>query len=48
MTNGNPPIAWMTEIVNLMNDGKIKQNTNAKLKEFGASIEVYPGASTIH
>ena len=42
----DPPIAWMTEIVNLMNDGKIKQNTNAKLKEFGASIEVYPGAST--
>ena len=42
----DPPIAWMTEIVNLMNDGKIKQNTNEKLKEFGASIEVYPGAST--
>ena len=42
----DPPIAWMTEIVNLMNDGKIKQNTNAKLKEFGASIEVYPGAAT--
>ena len=42
----DPPIAWMTELVNLMNDGKIKQNTNAKLKEFGASIEVYPGAAT--
>jgi len=42
----DPPIAWMTELVNLMNDGKIKQNTNAKLAEFGASIEVYPGAAT--
>ncbi|MBT5171412.1 MAG: hypothetical protein HOL90_03950, partial [Candidatus Nitrosopelagicus sp.] len=42
----DPPIAWMTEIVNLMKDGKIKQNTNTKLKEFGTSIEVYPGAST--
>ena len=42
----DPPIAWMTEIVNLMNDGKIKQNTNAKLAEFGGTIEVYPGAAT--
>ena len=42
----DPPIAWMTELVNLMNDGKIKQNTNAKLREFGATIEVYPGAAT--
>ena len=42
----DPPIAWMTELVNLMNDGKIKQNTNEKLKEFGTSIEVYPGAAT--
>ena len=42
----DPPIAWMTELVNLMNDGKIKQNTNAKLREFGGTIEVYPGAAT--
>ena len=42
----DPPIAWMTEIVNLMNEGKIKQNTNAKLAEFGGTIEVYPGAAT--
>ena len=42
----DPPIAWMTELVNLMNEGKIKQNTNAKLAEFGESIEVYPGAAT--
>ena len=42
----DPPIAWMTELVNLMNDGKIKQNTNAKLAEFGGTIEVYPGAAT--
>ena len=42
----DPPIAWMTEIVKLIQDGKIKQNTNAKLAEFGASLDVYPGADT--
>ena len=42
----DPPIAWMTEIVKLIQDGKIKQNTNAKLVEFGASLDVYPGADT--
>ena len=40
----DPPIAWMTEIVKLIQDGKIKQNTNAKLAEFGASLDLYPGA----
>ena len=42
----DPPIAWMTEFVKLIQEGKIKQNTNAKLAEFGASIDTYPGAST--
>lgn len=42
----DPPIAWMTELVKLIQEGKIKQNTNAKLAEFGASIDIYPGADT--
>ena len=42
----DPPIAWMTELVKLIWDGRIKQNTNAKLAEFGASIDIYPGADT--
>ncbi len=42
----DPPIAWMTKLVKLIKDGKIKQNTNAKLAEFGASIDVYPGVDT--
>ena len=42
----DPPIAWMTKLIKLIQDGKIKQNTNEKLAEFGASVETYPGAST--
>jgi hypothetical protein len=42
----DPPIAWMTELIKLIKDGKIKQNTNEKLAEFGASVDVYTGAST--
>jgi hypothetical protein len=42
----DPPIAWMTELIKLIQDGKIKQNTNEKLAEFAASVETYPGAST--
>jgi len=42
----DPPIAWMTELVKLIQDGRIKQNTNAKLAEFGESIDIYPGADT--
>jgi len=42
----DPPIAWMTELIKLIQDGKIKQNTNAKLAEFSASVETYPGAPT--
>ena len=42
----DPPIAWMTKLIKLIRDGKIKQNTNEKLAEFSASVETYPGAST--
>ena len=42
----DPPIAWMTELVKLIQDGKIKQNTNEKLAEFSASVAVYAGADT--
>ena len=41
----DPPIAWMTKLIKLIQDGKIKQNTNEKLAEFSASVETYPGAS---
>ena len=40
----DPPIAWMTEICNLIQDGKISQNTNQKLAEFGKTVETFPGA----
>ena len=39
----DPPIAWMTEICNLIQDGKISQDTNQKLAEFGKTIEPFPG-----
>jgi len=42
----DPPIAWMTELIKLIQDGKIKQDTNEKLAEFSASVKTYPGAST--
>ena len=42
----DPPIAWMTELIKLIHDGKIKQDTNEKLAEFSASVETYPGAAT--
>ena len=42
----DPPIAWMTELTKLIQDGKIKQNTNEKLANFAASVETYQGAST--
>ena len=41
----DPPIAWMTAIANLIKDGKIAQDTNAKLAEFGKSITPFPGAA---
>ena len=42
----DPPLAWMTKLIKLIQDGKIKQNTNEKLAEFSASVETYPGAAT--
>ena len=42
----DPPIAWMTELIKLIQNGKIKQNTNEKLAEFASSVETYPGATT--
>ena len=42
----DPPIAWMTELIKLIQEGKIKQDTNEKLAEFSASVETYPGAAT--
>ena len=42
----DPPIAWMTKLIKLIQDRKIKQNTNEKLAEFSASVDTYPGAST--
>ena len=42
----DPPIAWMTKLIKLIQDEKIKQNTNEKLAEFSASVDVYPGSDT--
>lgn len=39
----DPPIAWMGEIVELIKKGKIKQNTNKKLEDFGKQIKPYKG-----
>ena len=41
----DPPIAWMTEIANLIKEGKIAQDTNSKLTEFGKTVTTFPGAS---
>ena len=41
----DPPIAWMTAIAELIKDGKIAQDTNAKLAEFGKSVTPFPGAA---
>ena len=41
----DPPIAWMTEVAGLIKNGKISQDTNAKLAEFGKSVTTFAGAS---
>ena len=41
----DPPIAWMTAIAELIKNGKITQDTNAKLAEFGKSVTPFPGAA---
>jgi len=42
----DPPLAWMTEIVKLVKEGKISQNSNEKLAEFGVTLETFPGAAS--
>jgi len=39
----DPPIAWMNEIVQLIQQGKIKEDTNAKLTKFGKTIKSFKG-----
>jgi hypothetical protein len=39
----DPPIAWMSEIVQLIKEGKIKEDTNEKLAKFGKKIKPYKG-----
>ena len=47
VTDGwDPPIAWMTKLIKLIQEGKIKQDTNENLAEFSASVDTYPGAAT--
>ena len=41
----DPPVAWMTEIAVLIKNGKISQDTNAKLAQFGKSVTPFPGVS---
>ena len=41
----DPPIAWMNEICSLIKEGKIAQNTNEKLTEFGKTVETFPGVT---
>ena len=39
----DPPMAWMNEMLTLMNEGKIKQNTNQKLSAFGKKVKPFNG-----
>lgn len=39
----DPPLAWMTEILQSIKSGKIKQNTNEKLAQLGKKIKPYKG-----
>ena len=41
----DPPIAWMTKIAELIKNGKISQDTNAKLTKFGKTVAAFPGAT---
>ena len=43
----DPPLAWMTKMLRLMQAGDIKQDTNAKLKELGKNIEFYSGVPSL-
>lgn len=39
----DPPIAWMSQIVQLIKEGKIKEDTNEKLAKFGKKLKPYKG-----
>ena len=39
----DPPLAWMTKIVELMNEGKIKQNSYEELAKLGKKIKPFDG-----
>jgi len=43
----DPPQAWMNQILTLINDGTIKQNSNEKLRELGKEIPLYSGVETL-
>ena len=39
----DPPLAWMTKMLELMQTREIEQDTNTKLKQLGKNIEFYSG-----
>ena len=39
----DPPLAWMTRILELIKSGKIEHNTNEKLAKLGKEITLYDG-----
>lgn len=43
----DPPLAYMTKMLKLMQSGDIEQDTNAKLRELGKNIEFYSGWSKL-
>lgn len=43
----DPPQAWMTKILYLMNQGGIEQNTIQKLHDLGNEIRLYGGVDTL-
>lgn len=40
-TGWDPPLAWMTKIMNLMNSEEIEHNSNQKLHQLGSKIKTY-------
>lgn len=43
----DPPLAWMTEILKLVQQNKIKQNTNQKLANLGKKIVPFKGVQNL-
>lgn len=43
----DPPLAYMTKMLKLMQSGDIEQDTNAKLRELGKNIEFYSGVPNL-